>query len=227
MILKVGSKGRNVEEVQRALNKYYEKDDTFSPLTVDGIFGVITGTAVLRFQKDVGINMDGVVGPETRSYLDFQESEPNSIDPPKGYKEIIDVFGEPWIKGWREDYLTRISIPSELKHVNGFEKGYFWGNRLIEDKFKLVFATIAERPHLCEHLKTYNGCFNIRRKRGGSKWSTHSWAIAIDLNAKWNPMGHKPQMHHEIVAIFEKYGFYWGGRWKRPDGMHFQYCRGY
>ena len=27
----------------------------------------------------------------------------------------------------------------------------------------------------------------------------------------------------ELIAIFEKYGFIWGGRWYHFDTMHFEY----
>jgi hypothetical protein len=26
-----------------------------------------------------------------------------------------------------------------------------------------------------------------------------------------------------LVAIFRRWGFTWGGRWMRPDGMHFEF----
>jgi hypothetical protein len=30
-------------------------------------------------------------------------------------------------------------------------------------------------------------------------------------------------MTHEIVDIFERRGFVWGGKWYRYDTMHFEY----
>jgi hypothetical protein len=30
-------------------------------------------------------------------------------------------------------------------------------------------------------------------------------------------------VHPEIVKIFEKYGFIWGGKWFVFDNMHFEY----
>jgi len=52
--------------------------------------------------------------------------------------------------------------------------------------------------------------------------SKHAWGLAIDLNVSDNPEGSKPKMDPRVVAIFEKWGFRWGGRWTKPDGMHFE-----
>lgn len=52
--------------------------------------------------------------------------------------------------------------------------------------------------------------------------SNHAWGIAVDLNTHDNWLGDEPQMDRRIVEIFEKWGFAWGGHWRRPDGMHFE-----
>jgi len=81
-------------------------------------------------------------------------------------------------------------------------------------------------------LKTYDGCFNIRKKRGLNSMSLHSWGIAIDINAFSNPLG---LTRSQIIAkgltplsegflkCFTDANFHWGGDWqRRPDFMHFQ-----
>lgn len=52
--------------------------------------------------------------------------------------------------------------------------------------------------------------------------SKHAWGLAIDLNVYDNPEGSTPKMDSRVVAVFEKWGFRWGGRWTKPDGMHFE-----
>lgn len=52
--------------------------------------------------------------------------------------------------------------------------------------------------------------------------SKHAWGLAIDLNVNDNPEGSKPTIDPRAVAILEKWGFRWGGRWTKPDGMHFE-----
>lgn len=70
----------------------------------------------------------------------------------------------------------------------------------------------------------YGGCYVPRFiERDGSKpLSMHAWGLAIDFNVADNPLGAKPTMDPQVVAIFEKWGFRWGGRWSRPDGHHFE-----
>jgi hypothetical protein len=75
---------------------------------------------------------------------------------------------------------------------------------------------------LVSELKTWDGCFNIRKKRGLSSMSLHSWGIAIDVNAAWNVLGANPTLSAGFVKCFTDAGFEWGGTWQRKDGMHFQ-----
>ena len=85
------------------------------------------------------------------------------------------------------------------------------------------------RSGLQKSVKTYGGGYTWRMKRGQAKPSTHSWGIAIDLNARTNAMGSAGDMDPALVALFERHGFTWGGRWSgaNKDPMHFQYCSGY
>lgn len=84
-----------------------------------------------------------------------------------------------------------------------------------------AFSNVIQRG-LVEQIKTFNGCFNIRKKVGAASQSLHSWGIAIDINAAWNGYNKKPTMSKELVACFVDAGFEWGGYWAKPDGMHFQ-----
>lgn len=76
---------------------------------------------------------------------------------------------------------------------------------------------------LASVIKTWDGCFNIRKSKGHRlTWSLHAWGLAVDIDAAWNRYGRPPTMDSRIVECFEGAGFEWGGRWKTPDGMHFQ-----
>jgi hypothetical protein len=95
-----------------------------------------------------------------------------------------------------------------------------------------AFAEIAEKQ-LLDRILTFDGLWvprhiNWNPNRG---ISLHSWGIAFDINAHWNGFGaHPPETGEhgsvrELVAIFEKHGFYWGGHFRHADGMHFQWGR--
>ena len=63
-LLKIGSRGIYVQLLQSVLNRLgYGAGD------VDGIFGQRTENAVKRFQRTVGITVDGVVGKNTWASL--------------------------------------------------------------------------------------------------------------------------------------------------------------
>lgn len=84
-----------------------------------------------------------------------------------------------------------------------------------------AFQALISTGHVKE-LKTWDGCFNIRKKRGLNSASLHSWGLAIDVNAAWNGLNKQPTLSPGFVKCFTDNGFDWGGTWKRLDGMHFQ-----
>lgn len=97
-------------------------------------------------------------------------------------------------------------------------------NRDLHEPLIAVFNGLVNLG--LEHLiQTWDGCFNIRKTRGRQSMSLHSWGLAIDINATGNGLGQHPTMHRDLVKAFEDAGFEWGGRWSRPDGMHFQLAK--
>lgn len=55
--------------------------------------------------------------------------------------------------------------------------------------------------------------------------SMHAWGLAVDFNVSTNRLGTRGDMDPRLVEVFEKWGFEWGGRWSRPDPMHFEVDR--
>jgi hypothetical protein len=47
--------------------------------------------------------------------------------------------------------------------------------------------------------------------------------MAIDMNTVENAEGSPPTMNCDVVRIFRKWGFAWGGNFLQGDGMHFEY----
>lgn len=73
-----------------------------------------------------------------------------------------------------------------------------------------------------------SGTFVWRKIRGTDRLSMHSFAIAIDVGVpnadfwKWRK-AYRNRIPWEVVEIFERHGFIWGGKWLHFDTMHFEY----
>ena len=68
-LLKEGSRGQGVADLQQQLNTLGVRDANGQPLARDGIYGEATRSAVLELQRAQGLRADGIVGPETLGRL--------------------------------------------------------------------------------------------------------------------------------------------------------------
>lgn len=132
-------------------------------------------------------------------------------------------------EAWVRDNLAEVELP-ELPGVQGFPKsGRIKFHRLAVPHLKAAIAEVAKLG-LTRQILTFDGAWSPRYLAGnGNVYSAHAFGIALDINAKWNAFGRPPPgvgqqgSVAELVPIFERHGFYWGGRFARPDNNHFQY----
>ena len=115
--------------------------------------------------------------------------------------------------------MTMFDIPTELE-VGVIPKKIYC-NRDLVSPLTNALKNLIERGFVSE-LKTWDGCFNIRKIRGSTAMSLHSWGIAVDVNAFENGLDKEPKLSPGFVKCFTDAGFDWGGVWRRKDGMHFQ-----
>jgi hypothetical protein len=106
----------------------------------------------------------------------------------------------------------------------------------VADRLAAVSRELDALPDAyANYLLPVAGTYNCRFVAGTERASAHGYGIAIDIAvarahywrwAKPGPNGHyayRNAIPYEIVAIFEKHGFIWGGRWYHYDTMHFEY----
>lgn len=118
-----------------------------------------------------------------------------------------------------------------------------WGRTLkvtgingVAEKLKLVSAELDELPADKDiFLKPPAGTYNCRPIAGTNRVSAHGHGIAVDIAIgrahywRWDGgkpgavKGHRNSIPFEIVEIFERHGFIWGGKWYHYDTMHFEY----
>jgi len=147
-----------------------------------------------------------------------------------------DALGEPWYRftadgsvemhpTWKANNLTdgrtlldpRIPIRSRC-HVE------------IIDDLRAAVAEVADVGLAASidvaNANTYGGCYVPRFSRVSGQigfLSRHTYGMAIDTNTDSNCAGCRPTMNCDVVRIFRKHGFAWGGNFRRPDGMHFEW----
>ena len=75
------------------------------------------------------------------------------------------------------------------------------------------------------HPSQYGGCFVPRFIAGTTTLSNHAFGLAFDLNVPENQRGTVGRIDRRVVAIFQQWGFTWGGTWRYTDPMHFELNR--
>ena len=88
---------------------------------------------------------------------------------------------------------------------------------------EIAEAGLASEIRPSEYAGCYVPRFIDRDPRRGL--SMHAFGLAIDLNTHTNQLGTRGDMHPDVVAIFERWGFAWGGYWADSDPMHFELAR--
>lgn len=115
----------------------------------------------------------------------------------------------------------------------------------VNDVYEKLLAISSELealpPAYYPYLDNPSGTYRWRHIAHTQRLSLHSFGIAIDLNTSYShywqwdlkkegrpisesePLIYRNHIPMEIVGIFEKHGFIWGGRWQHYDTMHFEY----
>jgi hypothetical protein len=158
---------------------------------------------------------------------------PEEWDPGRARNEafFMKVYGD-CRKGKVEDKLADVVwLPKK------------WGKKLkftkVNGAAEHLKAVSLELDRLAKQfdvdLYPVAGTYNCRKVAGTEFRSPHGYGIAIDIALKhssyWRWFLTKPDVKVkyrnaipiEIVRVFEKHGFIWGGRWRHFDTMHFEY----
>ncbi len=119
------------------------------------------------------------------------------------------------------DWTRRNIVTADVPILNGTVTCH----RLLIPQLRGALQEIQDRglAHLID-VSQYGGCWVPRHIdfNPAKPLSMHGWGLAVDLNVSTNGLGATPQMDPRIVEVFDRWGFVWGGRWRRPDGMHFE-----
>ncbi len=105
----------------------------------------------------------------------------------------------------------------------------------VDRALEAVSRDLSRLPKLRKYVHRLAGAFNWRRIRGTRRLSTHSFGVALDINLRYSDywrwarrgpgkaLRYRNRIPMQIVRVFEKHGFIWGGKWYHFDTMHFEY----
>lgn len=208
-----------IKDIQKLLNL-----KGFGPLTEDGKAGPKTELAIKKFQISRNLKADGLVGPKTvEELLVCNTSEVDKVE------TFVDQLS-----------LQRISklhpkLREECKKIMAEvnQKTY---TKASFCRITFTLRTFAEQQAIYNQGRTTPGQKVTNAKPGQS---IHNYGLAVDIafviNGKdaswdvkkdWDRDGQSDWM--EVVAVFKKYGWEWGGDWVSfKDMPHFQKTFGY
>jgi hypothetical protein len=198
---------------------------------------------IVAFQQlimlDKGIEVgaiDGLIGPQTLHALEQWQDRLRDIpgDPPIKKKrwptqaEVTKFYGKmgtnivhltPPYQLYLYDTSTQVKTIAVHKLVQSS----------VERVLSSVLASYGSRDISRLHLDRFFGAFNIRKMRGGSGWSMHSWGIALDFDATRNQLRWgkdraafaRPE-YDKWNEAWEKEGWTSLGKERNYDWMHYQ-----
>jgi hypothetical protein len=211
----------------------------------------LTATVQL-LADDAGINagpIDGLWGPQTDYAFNALQHVETYEEPPRNWRDssavpnphgwpvereeaLIDFYGAPG------EHQTMIALP--YPHRLAWDKRQVVSRTQCHERVADSVVRVLENVH--DHygmdrirdlrLDLYGGCFNKRRKRGGSEWSTHAWGIALDYDPEHNRLQWGRDRASFAKPDYDAWWSFWEdegwislGRAKNFDWMHVQAAR--
>lgn len=235
----------NVEEIQRALLR---AGYGVGKAGADGKFGADTRKAMQAFQRAKGLKVTTVADAATINALQSVIAvalkpvvAAVAAAPPKQSwpkQSGCDAFyGNPRGRdptkpsaAWEAANLTTISPPFRMTYDGKAIKTIRVHTKCAASLLRVLNAiwVAAGRSQVIVDAwgaSIYGGAYNYRLMRGGDALSMHSWGCAIDLDPGRNGFGAKSPNFAKVPAVLKAFadeGWVWGGKWSKPDGMHFQ-----
>lgn len=197
----------------------------FDPGPVDGLYGARTDTAFdlwsLANRGTIYTRPHDVPGPSVPDPGRWPAERDLRVwfGPPASYACTAGRVDVPWrmVLAWD----TRKAVQTILCHAE------------VERSLARILERVADEHSRAEiealGLHLFGGCYNPRKKRGGTSWSTHAWGIALDFD----PLRNRLRQTAETARLAQPDARRWWAAWedeswtslgraKNFDWMHVQ-----
>lgn len=211
---------------------------------IDGVIGDKTTAAIKAFQSRNGILPSGKADEATIAALRSTSAGP--VVRPIGEDQPAPTIKSVWPRQADVSAFYGAVGTSQTSIAIPFDMWLAWDKSVRVRKMTLhtKVAASAERVlqavaglYSAQERKTigldlFGGSLNVRKMRGGSAWSMHSWGIAIDFDPERNQLKwgrDKARLAQSDAVPFwlewEKEGWVSLGRARDFDHMHVQAAR--
>jgi hypothetical protein len=195
--------------------------------------------------------VDGLVGPQTIYAREVAKSRAAGSDIEETWRDLVEpgpvtqtktvwptqakvesVFGVPGAS----QVMVKMPFPFVIAWDLNKKIKEFSCHRLVKPSMERIwnktFDHYGQQKMVDLRLHYFGGCLNVRKMRGGSNWSMHSWGIAMDIdperNALKTPWKNASLSRPEYKKFWE-YVYDEGaislGIERNYDAMHFQFAR--
>lgn len=187
--------------------------------------------------------IDGLFGPQTayaREYWNTKQTKPDLVvdnwrDNHTKWplqKDVLNFYGPvgsnqtqcnlpfPMVIAWEptkkiNSYSCHIKVKEPMERIWKRTLDYYGYDKIVQLR-----------------LNYFGGSLNVRKMRGGSTWSMHSWGIAVDIDPDRNQLRmtkseatlSKPEYEKFWQFVYDE-GAISLGKERNFDWMHFQFAR--
>lgn len=195
---------------QAAIEKYLAEKAPKVPWKRWGLKRRMTAVAQLTY-KSIGIEtgiVDGLMGPQTRHAQESWLHHSRTGKLPENWRD--DVPASKPGKAVKNNWPTQRGVPrffgkpgsNQVSLTIPYPMRIAWNKRQtitrfschakVKDSMERVLLQVREHYGLGEikrlRLDLFGGCLNVRKMRGGSRWSMHAWGIAVDIDPERNQL---------------------------------------
>ena len=202
---------------------------------------------IRQWQEAIGVTPDGDFGPATlakslakvaKAPQTAPEAHASASIPSQAYPRQADMVAFYGPAGGADCTAGVVHLP--MPFIIAWDKAQtvqsFRCHKKLAEPFTRIFQQAFDHYGagglVARGLNIFGGCYNLRKMRGGSALSIHSWGAAVDLDPESNTM----RMDH-TEASFAKPGYlpWWQiveenggvslGRARDFDWQHTQFAR--